>query len=143
MPKAAELTAQLEAALARELRRTYEELNSCYFKGALRQPTIELSDATSRLGRWRGDVRTLEIGRACALDQPWGVVVEVLKHEMAHQYVEEVLGENAQAPHGNAFRETCTRLGVDGSATGLPSMIEGAPQAGDQRLLERVAKLLA
>jgi len=62
-----------------------------------------------------------------------------LKHEMAHQFVHEVLGEQ-EAPHGPAFRATCARLGIDQRAGGLPQPAQSADQ---RRLLERVHKLLA
>jgi len=121
---------------------TYAELNAVYFKRALRPVAMELSDATGRLGRWQPDVRAIEMGRQFVVEQPWGVVVEVLKHEMAHQYAHEVLGAGSEAAHGPAFRQICERLGIDASASGLPP--ESEPRAeGDARVLERIAKLLA
>jgi hypothetical protein len=69
-------------------------------------------------------------------------VLEVLKHEMAHQYVHDVLGETSQTPHGRAFRDACARMGVDARASGVP----GAPREGvraEEKMVERVAKLLA
>src|SRR5262249_52138763 len=79
------LGAELEAALVRELRSSYAQLNASFFKRKLVAPSIELSDAASRLGRWIAESRTIEISRPLVLEQPWGVVIEVLKHEMAHQ----------------------------------------------------------
>ena len=125
----------------RELALTHAEINAAYFKRALRPVVIELSDAAGRLGRWLPDLRTIEIGRELVLEHPWGVVVEVLKHEMAHQYVHDVLGERSEAAHGPAFRQVCERLGIDPSASGVPA---GAPRADEEmRVLERIAKLLA
>src|SRR5262249_39851913 len=73
-------------------------------------------------------------------EQPWGVVVEVLKHEIAHQYVHEILGETDETPHGPAFRATCARLGIDAAAAGMPR----APASPEQsRLVEKIARLLA
>jgi hypothetical protein len=139
---AAALTAELEAALVRELRRTLEDLNATFFARALRPATIELSDATTRLGRWVPDVRTIEIARRLVLDKPWGVVVEVLKHEMAHQYVHEVLERGEEGAHGPAFRELCARLGIDAAASGVPED-EGAQGSETSRVLERIRRLLA
>jgi hypothetical protein len=145
------LTVELEAALVRELRSTYQDLNASDFRRALRPAMIELSDATGRLGRWRSDVRSIEIARSLAVEQPWGVVVEVLKHEMAHQYVHEILGQTTETSHGPAFREVCQRLGIDGTAAGMPAPASGASGASgiagvsgdDARILERIARLLA
>jgi hypothetical protein len=148
---AAELTAALEAALVRELRATYCQLNDSYFGTRLRTPTIELVLGRSTLGRWMPGTRTIEVSRSLVVEQPWASVVEVLKHEMAHQYVHEVLGETEQTPHGRAFREACARLGIDARASGLPDGEQpGAPasqrqaqQDAEGRIVERIARLLA
>jgi len=138
---AARLGAELEAALVRELRLVYDDLNHGFFRRRLSPAVIELSDAPTRLGRWVPDVRTIEIARRLVLGHPWGVVVEVLKHEMAHQFVHEVLGKSDESAHGPAFRDLCEKLGIDGSAAGMP--VAGATTAEDARVLERIAKLLA
>jgi hypothetical protein len=97
---------------------------------------------TSRgtLGRWLPNTRTLEISRPLVLQHPWGAVIEVLKHEMAHQYVHEVLGETSQTPHGPAFRDACARLGVDAGASGVP---DSAAAGAQEKVVERIARLLA
>jgi hypothetical protein len=147
------LSAELEALLLRELSVEWKHLNQSYFKGALKRPSLELVTHESRLGRWDRETRTIELSRPFVLSHGWGVVVEVLKHEMAHQYVHEVLGEALEAPHGPAFREVCHRLGIDAAARGVPRTIAGDAAAGDngsphatdgeQRIVERVARLLA
>src|SRR5580658_4281872 len=116
-----ELTASLERALLRELVSEWKRINAAHFRDALALPSIVLSSSTSHLGRWRGDARVLELSRDMILAQPWAVVVEVLRHEMAHQYVHEALGETSESPHGPAFRAVCERLGVDPASSGLPS----------------------
>ncbi|WP_437591148.1 SprT-like domain-containing protein [Sorangium sp. So ce1000] len=154
---AARLSAELEAALVRELMAAYQSLNYTHFRRKLRPASIELSDAASRLGRWISEARAIEISRPLVLAQPWGIVIEVLKHEMAHQYVHEVLGVRDEAAHGPAFREVCERLGIDAMASGMPATGrspadpggaaggDGAtPEASvDARILDRIARLLA
>lgn len=136
-----ELSTRLEAALLHELREQYRHLAQSYFKNALELPQMELVGSRARLGRWVPDTRTIEMSRPLLLEHAWGVVVEVLKHEMAHQYVCEVLGERAEAPHGPRFRAVCERLGIDGAAAGVPSAKVDAP--ADGRIAERIARLLA
>ncbi len=133
--------AELDAALLRAARMAHDELNGSLFRRKLRAPTFALLDAQGLLGRWNGALRTLEIQRRLLLDHPWGVVLEVLKHEMAHQYVHEVLGVHDEAAHGPAFRAVCAKHAIDPAATGLPEA--GAPTDDEQRVLERIAKLLA
>jgi hypothetical protein len=135
-----ELTAAMEAAIVRELRAAWRQLNEVYFRSALSMPTLELVPSRATLGRWVAGLRTLEISRPLVLDQPWGAVIEVLKHEMAHQYVHEVLHETSESPHGRAFRDACARLGVDARASGIPVP---AQNDAETRVVERIARLLA
>jgi hypothetical protein len=140
MDRHAELTAKLEAALVRELRATWGQINDSFFKGALSAPTLEIVPTRGALGRWVPQTRTIEISRVLVVEQPWGAVVEVLKHEAAHQYVYESLGERDQTAHGPAFRDTCARLGIDAHASGVPQATHGAAA---NKVVERVARLLA
>jgi hypothetical protein len=137
----ARLSVELEMALVRELQRAYADINATHFRRKLRPTTVVLSEAKSRLGRWIPDVRGIELGRGFVLSQPWGVVLEVLKHEMAHQYVSEVLGKVDETAHGPAFRDVCARLGIDGAAAGVP--VAGNTGRDEARVLERIARLLA
>ena len=133
------LSADLERALLRELVAEWRHLNRALFRDKLLEPSFELVDVRAVLGRWAGDRRTIEIARALVLDHSWGVVIEVLKHEMAHQWVHEVLGRRDEPPHGPAFRQTCVTFGIDAASSGVPE-VRGAEES---RVLERVARLLA
>jgi predicted SprT family Zn-dependent metalloprotease len=136
------LTAELEAALVREIQAEYHRLNASYFKRALRPPLLLLSEATTRLGRYDLGSRTLELSRALALEHPWSTLLEVLKHEMAHQYVLEHLGIVDEPPHGPTFRDVCRRMGIDHAAAGMPTTPEARTE-DEERTLSRIAKLLA
>lgn len=132
-----------ERALVRELAATYRHLNQSHFRGALKPPQLALSDAEGFLARWLGHARTIEVSRTFVLGHAWGSVVEVLKHEMAHQFVHEVLREPEPA-HGPAFRSVCERLGIDARASGVPASRElSEVPSATRRVLERVTKLLA
>jgi hypothetical protein len=133
------LSAELARLSLRAARRVYEDLNQSLFRSALRTPAFELTDVAGRLGRWVGGARTLELSRALLVEHGWGVLVEVLKHEMAHQYADEVLGVTDEGPHGPTFRQICRERGIDPRAAGLPRSVPLA----EEHVLERVAKLLA
>jgi hypothetical protein len=110
------------------------------FFAAARRPVFAFSDACGRFGRWIPEQRTIEIARRALAELGWGVVVEVLKHEIAHQYVDEVLRLREESAHGPAFRQVCAERGFDARAAGAPDAPESADEA---RVLSRVAKLLA
>lgn len=138
----ARLSAELEAALLREAKREWHRLNDSHFRGVLRPPTLVLTDATSRLGRFLAETRTLELARELAVAQPWSSLVEVLRHEMAHQYVFEHLKVEDETAHGQTFREVCERLAIDARAAGLPTT-EATRSEDEERVLTRIARLLA
>lgn len=132
---------QLAATLLRELASTWRELNGNHFGQRMRPPAFALSDVGGRLGQWNGASRTLSLDRTLILERPWSVVREVLKHEMAHQFVDEVLGVRDQSAHGPAFLEVCRRFAIDPAATGLPATLAGGPSGSP--VLRRITRLLA
>jgi hypothetical protein len=78
------------------------------------------------------------------LGHRWTLVVEVLKHEMAHQYVDEVLGVRDETAHGAVFQRVCAERGIDPRAVGLPEeRASSDPSVPRAKILERVSKLLA
>ncbi|MEM9694570.1 MAG: SprT-like domain-containing protein [Myxococcota bacterium] len=135
---AAPLTAELEASLLRELMRTWHEVNHGRFHGALHPPSMRLNDTSTYLGRWNHEHRTIEVSRPLVLERPWHAVVEVLKHEMAHQYAHEVLRAFDETAHGAAFQRVCRRFGIDAAASGEPA----AADPRRNKLIERVEDLL-
>ena len=140
--QAERLAIKLEATTLRALQRTWDELNLSCFKGRLRRPALELSDGHNRLGLWLRDRRAIRLSRALLLERGWGVLVEVLKHEMAHQFVDEALGLVDVAAHGPAFRRVCEDHGIDARASGVPTG-RGGRDEREEHVLQRVARLLA
>jgi hypothetical protein len=141
MPRATVLTVELERLALHAIRRTYDDLNGSFFRWQLDVPGFQLLDVTSRLGRWVGASRLLELSRSLLVEHGWGVLVEVLKHEMAHQYVDEVLGAPDEHSHGPAFRKVCEERGFDARAAGVPRSKDAVDEQA--RVIERIAKLLA
>jgi len=135
------LTEELERAATYAIVRAWDDLNGTLFRFELMRPAFMLVESSSRLGRWHGGLRMIELARSLLLEHGWGVLIEVLKHEMAHQYVDEILGQPDDAMHGAVFRRVCEERGIDASAAGVPT--NGAVNSVDQHLLERIAKLLA
>ena len=129
-----------ENALVRELMVWWRQYNAALFEDALRPPVLALEDTERQLGRWERGARTLALSRQMVAQQPWGVVLEVLKHEMVHQYCDEVLGVEDEGPHGPTFKALCARLGIDGRAVGTPVAPEDPARL---RILRRIQRLLA
>ena len=129
---------QLNRALIEALRYEWFQSNKELFGLAMRVPVIVLHDGAN-LGTFDPRTRQLSIQRELAYRGRWGQVVEVLRHEMAHQFVHEIQQIHDEAPHGPAFRKVCAQRGIDARAAGLP---EGGD--GDlDRLLRKVRRLVA
>lgn len=135
------LTAELEAALVRELEHTFEYENIVRFKAKLVPPVFALVDSANLFGRWVSVGRRIEISRSLLLKRPWIDVIAVLQHEMAHQFVDEVLHASHEPAHGDTFQRVCAERGIDAKAGGILET-GGVDQEGD-RVLERIRKLLA
>jgi hypothetical protein len=138
MGKSEAWSLELERALMRELVEAYKSVNGTHFKFRLKLPSFVLGDHRSFLGRWHRDTATLELSRALVIERPWVETIEVLKHEMAHQYVCEALQVVDEPAHGPTFQKVCERLAIDGRAAGLPSV-----QAHVPGIVDRIVKLLA
>ncbi len=136
--KAERWTSALEAALLRELAQEHRRLSASHFRERLRVPQFVLSETKSNLGRWISDERVIELSRSMLLSRPWAASLEVLKHEMLHQFVDEVLNVTDETAHGATFREVGEKLGIDTRAAGMPDA-----SGTESHVLDRITKLLA
>ncbi len=133
------MTEEFDWLLLEELGRSWARANWTHFRDGLVAPVLRLGDLGRRVGTWDAASRTIAIDRGFAWTAPWPHVVEVLHHEMAHQYVREVLHVGDESAHGPAFRQTCARMGIDARASGEPVGVPAAEGAA----LRRIRKLLA
>ncbi len=138
---------ELEALWLERLRAEWHHANRGKLRGALIPPILTLDTATRRLGSWQSVGRLLSIARAHVERDRWADVVETLRHEMAHQYADEVLHARDEAAHGDAFRHACALLGVhqrgEGGDGGVGVAAAAARDPQTERIVERVQKLLA
>lgn len=136
--KREELREQLHAAWVRKLAVWWSHYNDEYLDGALRSPLISLSDAGSEWGHWEPRTRRLSVSAPHIEREPWLEVMATLRHEMAHQYVDEYLRPVRENPHGASFARACDRLRCDPSGAGSP-----AAEAQDERVLRVLKKILS
>jgi hypothetical protein len=113
----------------------------------MKQPLFNLGTIKSRLGYWSGPKNEITISRTFALNYPWDDVRDVLYHEMAHQYAEQVLKSSEKAPHGPDFLKACHRLRANPKASGrykpLHDRIHIRSISKQDRILLRVKKLMS
>lgn len=104
---------------------------------------ISIADAEHWLGHWKQSLRTLTLSAIHIERDPWLSVMDTLRHEMAHQYADEVLKAFGERPHGTSFQAACKRLRCSPRAQGILQQADDSNQGGtDQAKILRVLKKL-
>jgi hypothetical protein len=85
----------------------YVDYNYLYFKNKLMGVTITLIDSDTKFGHWNHSKREIALNiNLFTKYSNWYEAKLTLKHEMAHQYVDEVLGASGSVdPHGAMFNQ--------------------------------------
>jgi hypothetical protein len=113
----------------------------------MRPPLFCLRDYSRTWGTWSRERREISLSRDLVLRHSWDAVTEVLLHEMAHQFAEEVLGGREEPSHGPAFRRACHLLRANPKASGryvpLDDRMARESQGPEDRTVRRVRKLMA
>lgn len=151
-------TSVLAKALEREWDDAVLRLPSSQ-RALMHRPLFSVSrELPGRWGQWRGGrSQCIELNERLVLEHPWYAVVDVVRHEMAHQLVEALYPGLDEAPHGPRFLSACRALGARPQASGdyptldqvvyreeedSPGASEGA-RTPQSRLLVKIRKLLS
>jgi hypothetical protein len=137
-----EIAADFENIVLSELNKAWHS-NVRRFKwdsSGIIAPHFRITEASvSHWGQWATATREMSFSRHLVTKRPWSEVLEVLKHEMAHQYVHEVLKVNGEAPHGPAFKAVCKQFNIDAAVRGVP----GADKVtATNHIVEKIRHLL-
>jgi len=140
-----EIPEELQASWVRELRGLFDNFNYQYASSKLRRPLFVLGESERKLGHWDRANRSIMISAHHILENSWEEVSDTLRHEMAHQYVDEVFLVRNAEPHGEAFREACKILRCDPTATAKAGSLETLDKSNAERdkILLRIKELLA
>src|SRR5690606_522876 len=135
----------LHRAWVERLHWHYTLFNELYLGCALRPALIMISRAEERLGQWNGQSRTISISESHILTHTWEEVLDTLRHEKAHQYVDEIFRVPHAPPHGELFVKACRLLRCDpdpSAPSGGLQKLEGSRIERD-RMLSRIKELMA
>jgi len=128
----------------------HEEI-CCNYGVELKLPVFEISSGERQLGCWQAGTRSLRISEHLITSYPWGITLQVLKHEMAHQYCSEGLRSKSTA-HGDDFQKACSCLGVLPEFRGFSLITDellgqlgehGKSGGAESKILTKIEKLLA
>lgn len=111
---------------------------------------IQIVDSQTFWGKWNPQLRTISIATLLIETYPWHDVIGVLRHEMAHQYIDEQLKHPQKGSHGELFKKACEKIGVPSfyiSATvhlqqNTLDWRQTAASSQEEALIEKVRKLL-
>ncbi len=124
-----------------QVSRAWQQAVYTHFSGMkLRPPQFVIDTARRRWGFWDRRHRLLGISERLLGCYSWLDVEETVKHELAHQVVDEVYAAS-ETPHGDCFQKVCARMGVAGAASASPSSLREADPERDP-VLAKVRKLL-
>lgn len=132
------MLASYQRLFTRFLMDAWDRANQEYLQGRLRPPVFHLADTETQLGSWHADSRTLSISSNVLMNRSRLEVEEILKHEMAHQFADEVLGASnkGETAHGAGFRRACELLQIHHNAR-FQLKTKAHP------ILDKIKKLLA
>lgn len=138
-----------------QLQKEYDSIN-WIFKLNLTRPQIRIVDVQSFFGQWDPLLREMKFSKKLIAHHSWHIVLEILKHEMAHQLVSD--HDLNESGHGPVFKSVCQSMGVDQRFQRAQSEInfsqinfensknfdfDSSTDPEGQRLMEKIAKLLS
>lgn len=139
------ITAEYQRAWIKQL---YEEHSHICYQRELELPRPIIcveSLGKEKLGHYDELRSTLSISAELIMSQPWQVVLEILKHEMAHQYV--ACYDILEPPHSAGFQRACTLLDVApwarSASIKIPSTDSLELTDDEKKFHRRIEKLLA
>ncbi len=148
-PTTALIQEQLENSIIKGLQLEWQAIHQDLppeYRTRIRMPAFRLSDGTHPLASWTSAGYLMSFSRKFVFAEDWGSLVEVLRHEIAHQLAATLDGAEEETPHGPIFRKACHLLHADPRATGswgaLRTGTSGATVTPQDRLIRKVQLLM-
>ncbi len=119
-PISAAIQEHLENSILKGLRLEWQAIHQDLpgeYRSRLRLPAFRLTSGAHPLASWISADHLMSFSRAFVLQADWGSLVEVLRHEVAHQLAATFPGADQETSHGPLFRRACEILRADPRAT--------------------------
>lgn len=115
----------------------------------IREPLFVFIDGNRFLGRWvPAPIPTIELSEVLLWKHPWYTVMDVFRHEVAHQLRDFLYPDTDESPHGTLFRKICADIGASAEAASELEALDARLALQDNgtsvggTLLSRIRKLL-
>lgn len=140
----------MELFWKKQLYKEYETI--CYQHNlTIYTPVIDIRSLKNSWGYWDSLNRTIVLSSVLIEKYSWDIVIEILKHEIAHQLVSEYFEvDSLDKPHGEYFQKACTLLGMNNWAKRSVCDLEQFPNLGKEHfeksnlpVIKKIRKLLA
>ena len=141
----------LKEMFSRVIFQLYKEYDHiCYqYKLKLKKPMIIIEDLSATWGTWNSQNKIITLSSKLISDYSWDIVLNILKHEMAHQIVSEIFLVNEN--HGIYFLKACDLIALPKeyrkSTLNMEDKISHWKNSNfeveDQNILRKVEKLLS
>lgn len=113
----------------------------------MERPGIVIVDMEKTLGLWDPNLKEIRMARHLVREGRWDSVVEVLRHEMAHQLASTFPEAVLETAHGPLFADCCILLNANPKASGsyqtLEERVWSEDGGDDDRIMVKVKKLMA
>ena len=110
----------------------------------LLRPNFEINSTNNQYwGLWNPNTRTISISLRLLENFEWGAVEYVLKHEMAHQMVDEVFNVPTARAHGEWFKKACEILGIEAHTCDSPDFLSKFGGNIEDPIVDKVRKLFS
>ena len=110
-------------------------------------PNFQIKSGMKKVGHWSPTSRTIALSEDFILQHTWDIVLELLKHEVSHQYVTDIFKDTESKPHGPAFQKACLAVGVHpdyrGATGRYPKFMGREINQEKAPHLKKIEKLLA
>ena len=141
-----ELEQRILRGIALEWTHAVSQLRSTS-RSSLQVPLFSLRDSNKRWGTWSRSKREISLSRKLVMNHSWDSVREVLVHEIAHQFVDELFGAHNEPPHGPMFQKACHLLRANPKSSGsyplLDERVASESLHPNDKTMLRVKKLMA
>lgn len=143
------LNSDQRSMILHQLLREYENILYQY-KIKVRTPSLKLNDSKQTMGSWDRTLHQISISSHLIRSATWKQVVEVLKHEIAHQISDELLG--GHSGHDDTFSRACEMIFVEHWARSatveinfhqptLETLVSNSSENGMERRLKKLLSL--
>lgn len=112
----------------------------------MKEPIFELTVNTRNWGTWNPGKRVLAVqARLAVLWYNSYTFRDTVRHEIAHQYVSEVVKNTHETYHGPTWKSAAKMFGADPKASAIDTLDQECadPSSADTRVIHKIQKLLA